>query len=53
MTRQERAAYLLETFRGHPWLRALREDGRPYVDLTREDCELIADLLRVASEVEK
>jgi hypothetical protein len=50
MTRQQRAAQLLETFRGYPWLRVLKENGKPYIDLTREDCDLIADLLRVASE---
>ena len=53
VNRKERAAQLLETFRGYPWLRVLRENGKPYIDLTREDCDLIAYLLRAEADPNK
>ena len=45
MNRSERIEYLLSTFNGYPWLRILNADGKADSDLTREDCDLIAQLL--------
>ena len=43
-TREERALYLWEIFSNHQWFRVIRNE-KPYLDLTREDCDLIAELL--------